>query len=124
MSLFSDRLTLARKKIGLTQQDMANQFDITRSAYSAWEIGRNEPPFSFIHDFCTTYKISADYLIGLSDSMVPPVPVSVQPVSISRNPYADLSPEHQAALDSLAETFRQQEAWNSFPDANHDCKKG
>lgn len=124
MSLFSDRLTLARKKIGLTQQDMANLFDITRSAYSAWEVGRNEPPFSFIYDFCRTYKISADYLIGLSDSMDPPVPVSVQPLSISRNPYADLSPDHQAALDTLAETFRQQESWNSFPDANDERKKG
>lgn len=124
MSLFSDRLTAARKEIGLTQQDMADHFGITRSAYSAWEIGRNEPPFSFIYDFCRTHKISADYLIGLSDSMHPPIPVSVKPVPIARNPYANLSPDHQAALESLAETFRQQEAWNSFPNASDDLKKG
>ena len=98
MSIFSERLVLARKKIGLTQQDMADCFNITRSAYSAWEIGRNEPPFSFILDFCRTYKISADYLIGLSDSMDPPVAVSITPAIVARNPYEDLTPEHRAAL--------------------------
>lgn len=124
MSLFSERLALARKKTGLTQQDMADRFKITRSAYSAWEIGRNEPPFSFIYDFCRTYKISADYLIGLSDSMDPTMPVSIAPALISRSPYEDLSAEHQAALNALADTFRQQEAWNSFPSAADDKKRG
>ena len=124
MSIFSERLVLARKKIGLTQQDMADCFNITRSAYSAWEIGRNEPPFSFILDFCRTYKISADYLIGLSDSMDPPVAVSITPAIVARNPYEDLTPEHRAALDALAETFRQQEAWDKFPAASDNSKRG
>lgn len=124
MSLFSERLALARKKIGLTQQDMAEHFNITRSAYSAWEIGRNEPPFSFIFDFCRTYKISADYLIGLSESMDPPMPISITPTIISRSPYEDLNAEHQAALNALAETFRQQEAWGSYPTAADDKKRG
>lgn len=124
MSLFSERLALARKKIGLTQQDMADCFKITRSAYSAWEIGRNEPPFSFVYDFCRTYKVSADYLIGLSDSMDPPMPVSIAPTTISRSPYEDLSSDHRAALDALAETFRKQEAWNSLPSTADENKKG
>lgn len=123
MSLFSERLTLARKKAGLTQQDMADCFSITRSAYSAWEIGRNEPPFSFVYDFCRTYKISADYLIGLSDSMEPPKAISIAPTVIPRSPYEDLTPEHRQALDALAETFRQQEAWEKLPSANEE-KRG
>lgn len=124
MSLFSERLTLARKRIGLTQQDMADCFKITRSAYSAWEIGRNEPPFSFVYDFCRTYKVSADYLIGLSDSMDPPMPISIVPTIVSRSPYEDLSPASQATLDALANHLRQQEAWDKFPSAADDNKRG
>lgn len=123
MSLFSERLALARKRIGLTQQDMADCFQITRSAYSAWEIGRNEPPFSFVYDFCRTYKISADYLIGLSDSMDPPMPISIAPTIISRSPYEDLSPESQATIEALANHLRKQEAQNTMT-SDLEMRKG
>lgn len=123
MSLFSERLALARKKIGLTQQDMADCFQITRSAYSAWEIGRNEPPFSFVYDFCRTYKISADYLIGLSDSMDPPMPISIAPTIISRSPYEDLSPASQATIEALANHLRKQEARDTMT-SDLEMRKG
>lgn len=68
MSDFSDRLKTVRLKQGFTQKELASSLNITRAAYSAWESGRNEPSFALLASICKTLGVSADYLIGLSDS--------------------------------------------------------
>ena len=40
---FKDRLVELRKERGLTQETFAEKIGYTRTAVSAWEIGRNEP---------------------------------------------------------------------------------
>lgn len=68
MSEFSDRLKTVRLKQGFTQKELASSLNITRAAYSAWESGRNEPSFALLASICKTLGVTADYLIGLSDS--------------------------------------------------------
>ena len=123
--VFAERLQdvlRARQKKSL--KEFVNVFKLNEATEKLLISGRCFPNAKTLKNLCIYLDCSVDYLIGLSDSMEPSVPVSIQPLSISRSPYADLSPDHQAALDTLAETFRQQEAWDSFPDANIDCKKG
>ena len=112
MSIFSERLTLARKSLKLTQQDVANKFQITRSAYGAWESGRNEPSFSFIFDFCRSTGISADYLIGLSDTMTASIstPVSIQLAAITRDPFDDLTDDQRVTIEAALSAFRAANA--------------
>ena len=40
---FKTRLVQLRKELGLTQEEFAEKIGYTRTAVSAWEIGRNEP---------------------------------------------------------------------------------
>ena len=112
MSLFSDRLVFARKKSGLTQQDIADHFNLTRSAYSAWEVGRNEPSFEILAQLCKKLEVSADYLIGLTDNITGPtvVPVSVQNSFVARNPFDDLTPEQRSAIELSLKAFRDANA--------------
>lgn len=105
MSIFSDRLTFARKCLNLTQKDVADRFSITRSAYSAWELARNEPPLSFVRDFCALYDISADFLLGLSDIRKPVSAFSTQPVTIPRNPLDDLDDDLRIKAEAYIEAL-------------------
>ena len=52
MSLFSERLSEIRKNRELLQAPIAEHLNVTRSAYSAWESGRNEPSLSYLTSIC------------------------------------------------------------------------
>jgi len=49
-----------RKELGYSQQDIADLLNVTRSAISGWEIGRNEPDLSTIIKLKTIYKVKDD----------------------------------------------------------------
>jgi transcriptional regulator with XRE-family HTH domain len=62
-----DRLVKLRKELGLTQEDFAQRIGYTRTAVSAWEIGRNEPSNSDTIKIANFFGVSTDYLLGKSD---------------------------------------------------------
>lgn len=64
---FKDRLTKLRKELGLTQEDFAQKIGYTRTAISAWEIGRNEPSNADTVKIAEFFNVSTDYLLGKSD---------------------------------------------------------
>ncbi|MBR3163547.1 MAG: helix-turn-helix transcriptional regulator [Clostridia bacterium] len=65
---FKERLVYLRKDIfKLTQEEFAKKIGYTRSAVSAWEIGRNEPSNDDIVKLADFFGVSTDYLLGKSD---------------------------------------------------------
>lgn len=66
-----DRLVKLRKELGLTQEDFAQRIGYTRTAVSAWEIGRNEPSNSDTIKIANFFGVSTDYLLGKSDVRTP-----------------------------------------------------
>ncbi len=69
---FKERLVYLRKDIfKLTQEEFAKKIGYTRSAVSAWEIGRNEPSNDDIVKLADFFGVSTDYLLGKSDIRTP-----------------------------------------------------
>jgi len=64
MSVFSERLKKERKKSGLTQEDVAKQLGITRSAYTYYETDKTQPSLETATKLADIFKVSLDYLIG------------------------------------------------------------
>lgn len=64
MSRISDNLKFLRKKIGLTQEQMAQQIGIKRSLLGAYEEGRADPRISNLIKFSEIFNLSVDQLIG------------------------------------------------------------
>ncbi len=64
MSLISDNIKFLRKKIGLTQEQMAQQIGIKRSLLGAYEEGRADPRISNLLKFAEIFNLSVDPLIG------------------------------------------------------------
>lgn len=68
MKNFGERLKELRKEKGITQQALAKQLDCNQSMISFWENGINEPTESAIRKAALFFEVSADYLLGLTDS--------------------------------------------------------
>ena len=64
---FKDRLIKLRKELNLTQEELAQKIGYTRTAISAWEIGRNEPSNADIIKLAEYFGVSTDYLLGKTD---------------------------------------------------------
>ena len=64
---FKDRLIKLRKELNLTQEELAKKIGYTRTAISAWEIGRNEPSNADTIKLAEYFNVSTDYLLGKSD---------------------------------------------------------
>ena len=63
---FKYRLVQLRKELGLTQEEFAEKIGYTRTAVSAWEIGRNEPSNADMIKIATLFNVTTDYLVGKS----------------------------------------------------------
>ena len=50
-----------------TQWDIANVLGTSQTMYARYERGANEMPIRHLLVLCRYYRVSADYILGLSD---------------------------------------------------------
>ncbi len=65
--LIGKRLKDCRKKLNISQSDLANNIGINKSSISKYESGKNLILTVVLYSICKDYKISADYLLGKID---------------------------------------------------------
>lgn len=64
IKILATRLKEERKKVGLTQKQIADQLGITREAYTMYETEKTTPTLETLKKIADLYKTSVDYLIG------------------------------------------------------------
>ena len=69
-NVFSDRLTAVREERGIKRQKAADDLGITRASLEYYEKGMRKPDSEMLLRICKYYKISADYLLGLSNAQI------------------------------------------------------
>ena len=69
MTSIGERIKLFRNNKGLSQQDLSNQTQISRSYVSTVEAGRQDPSFAFIKTLSTSYGLSIDWLLSGNGKM-------------------------------------------------------
>ncbi len=67
--MIGERLTQIRKMRGLSQAKIAEVLDMHQQQYSRYETGIYEIPVRHIITLCKFYGISADWLLGLTDTL-------------------------------------------------------
>ncbi len=60
-----------RQEQNLNKRQLAAMVGITPQAYQGYEAGTSQPSANVIKKIATTFKISADYLLGLTDNPRP-----------------------------------------------------
>ncbi|MCI9126874.1 MAG: helix-turn-helix transcriptional regulator [Eubacterium sp.] len=68
MNKLSERLRELRISNQLTQVQLAKLMHIGQSTYSSWESGNFYPDIDKILWLCNFYKVSADYILGRTNS--------------------------------------------------------
>lgn len=64
----SEKLQLLRKEKGLTQEELANVFNVTNQSVSKWENGLACPDISLLPEIAEYFKVSIDELLGYKPS--------------------------------------------------------
>ena len=66
----AEKIKKLRNDKRLTQTDLANRLDVSRSAVNAWEQGTNNPTLNYAVELAEIFEVSIDYLIGGSDNKI------------------------------------------------------
>jgi len=69
MSTLNKRLKSLRTERNITQKEFAQNCDICLRVLHYYESGQRKPNADVIIRFCKYLDVSADYLLGLSDSI-------------------------------------------------------
>lgn len=69
MFAYIKRIRDLREDHDKTQQEIANILGTSQTMYARYERGANEMPIRHLILLCKYYNVSADYILGLKDSM-------------------------------------------------------
>jgi len=64
------RIKELREQYGITQSQLANKMDVTRSSVNAWEMGISLPCLSKVIELALFFHVSTDYLLGIESNEV------------------------------------------------------
>ncbi len=67
MKSFIERIRDLREDNDLKQKDVADVLKTTQQVYSRYENGKNEIPIHHLITLANFYKVSTDYILGITD---------------------------------------------------------
>jgi transcriptional regulator with XRE-family HTH domain len=70
-STYIKRIRDLREDHDKTQKEIADMLGTSQTMYARYERGANELPLRHLVKLCHYYRVSADYILGLSDSEKP-----------------------------------------------------
>ncbi len=70
--MYGNRLRLSRNRAKLTLQQVADRMNTTHATISRYENEKNKPDPETLAALCSLYKVSANYILGLSKDLPHP----------------------------------------------------
>lgn len=99
--MFCDTLKKLRDESNLTQSELANKLNITRSSLSLYELGKRTPDFDTLSKIADFFNVSADYLLGRTN-------VRNNVETFAAHTDDDLSDEAKAELENFKDYLRNK----------------
>jgi transcriptional regulator with XRE-family HTH domain len=100
-----NRIKLLREEFGLKQEDIAKILHVEVAAISKYETGRVPLKDEYIIILCNFFKVSSDYLLGLSNDRTSGTPSVNKEFSAFYENYKDLDEEHKTVLRTMLKAF-------------------
>lgn len=63
-----ERLQQLREEKGWTQQNVADELDVSQQTIQNYEVNKRKPKLSTIHKLANLFEVSMEYLIGTTDN--------------------------------------------------------
>lgn len=73
MSEFSKRLLALRKRMELSQEELAFKIGTSQKQISKYETGKNEPTANVLHNMAEVLNTTTDYLLGRTNVLERPL---------------------------------------------------
>ena len=73
---YQERIRALRQDNDLSQREIADMLGIAQTTYSQYELDKRPMPIEYLVALCKFYKVSADYMLGLSEKKNNPIHVS------------------------------------------------
>ena len=67
MKAVGKRLLELRLEKGVSQNQMADDMQLSNASISYWENGKQEPTASAVYRLAAYFNVSSDYLVGLKE---------------------------------------------------------
>lgn len=67
MKPYGNRIAELRKKMDMTQEELADRLGITRASLSHYETNRREPDYDTLQRIADFFHVSLDYLMGRTE---------------------------------------------------------
>ena len=58
-----ERITLSRKRAGLSQEQLGEKLGVSRQAVSKWESNQSNPDVAYVAEMCRLFGVSSDWLL-------------------------------------------------------------
>ncbi len=71
--LAASRIKTVRKEKGFTQKQLAEILGVATGTLQQYELGKREPSFETLVILAKKFRVSADYLLGISDNPSPSI---------------------------------------------------
>ena len=66
-----EKIAAQRRKLGLSQEELAARLNVTRQAVSKWETGTSTPELETLVALAKTFGVTTDYLLSVEESPEP-----------------------------------------------------
>ena len=76
---YAERMRNLRQDNDLSQKKVADMLGVAQTTYSQYELEKRPMPIDYLIALCKFYNVSADYMLGLSNTKTPSSSVSVTP---------------------------------------------
>ena len=99
ISVLGDRIKLCRKKMKLTQIELAEMLNVSQGSVTSWETEVRKPDIEMISKLADVFGVTTDYLLGRdSKSSIDP-----QPDAIAAHTDQAMTPELRAEIDKYVQ---------------------
>lgn len=101
---FHTRMKELRTQNSVTQRELAEALGIRATAICNYEADRNEPSLEKLVEMAKFFHVSCDYILGLTDSSLPPNTREVsKELEILYSYFRKLTPENQENFKNYAQ---------------------
>ena len=101
-----DRLRELRLRKSLSQEEVARQIGVTRSAYSHYEINNRQPVYETLKKLAVLFNVSLDYIIG-GEPVKPETQVTPEAIEIIRILNSMDQEKRKQSIDRMMAVIRQ-----------------
>ncbi|WP_342772810.1 helix-turn-helix transcriptional regulator [Paenibacillus taihuensis] len=107
MMTMGDRLRELRLRGHYSQEEVARQIGITRSAYSHYEINNRQPVYETLMKLATLFGVSLDYIIGGEQSKRESATLTPETIEIIRLLSSMDQDKRRASIDRMMAAIKQ-----------------